>query len=348
MSQMVFAFSFALFSSALFSFALFSSACTSAAAEVRLRGTALRDAFDRFCVEQRGRRYDDTEEWTYRFQVFRDNLRRIDLHNAVAQAQAHAQGLPNASLWRANAFVDWTADEFEDAYSNRFGGLDHSHCTDVTTDPSLLRSLPEPEPTVDWRKNGVGIDVIDERKYASCLELAFESRPAQEEHREKTGDGVAAAAAAAATAATVYRCWKVDPSNDRLVRQLLQTRPLMVSVRIYADELQFYGSGVVQCPEVCETFEDDDKNEDRDRDRDRDRDGNDWDKENQHTLRARTQGMLLLGYGTDEAGQDYWLLKNSWGVAWGEDGYLRIARTSTSSCCLIAELGFLAGIEPPE
>ena len=39
--------------------------------------------------------------------------------------------------------------------------------------------------------------------------------------------------------------------------------------------------------------------------------------------------LLLVGYGTDINGVQYYKMKNSWGTSWGMAGYVLIARGET-------------------
>jgi len=36
--------------------------------------------------------------------------------------------------------------------------------------------------------------------------------------------------------------------------------------------------------------------------------------------------VQVVGYGTDNSAGDYYIVRNSWGTVWGEDGFIRLAR----------------------
>lgn len=41
---------------------------------------------------------------------------------------------------------------------------------------------------------------------------------------------------------------------------------------------------------------------------------------------------LVVGYGSD-AGQEYWIMKNSWNTYWGESGYMQLAIVEGNGIC---------------
>lgn len=50
--------------------------------------------------------------------------------------------------------------------------------------------------------------------------------------------------------------------------------------------------------------------------------------------------MLVVGYGWDDRSGAYWLVKNSYGTGWGEDGYIRMARYRKNNCGIATEASF--------
>lgn len=48
---------------------------------------------------------------------------------------------------------------------------------------------------------------------------------------------------------------------------------------------------------------------------------------------SQNHAVLVVGYGSQN-GQDYWLIKNSWGAGWGERGYFKLARNRNNMCAV--------------
>ncbi|KAJ8374762.1 hypothetical protein SKAU_G00053420 [Synaphobranchus kaupii] len=45
----------------------------------------------------------------------------------------------------------------------------------------------------------------------------------------------------------------------------------------------------------------------------------------------QSHAVVLMGFGTEHS-EEYWTIKNSWGIYWGEEGYMRLAKNKQRHC----------------
>jgi len=98
-----------------------------------------------------------------------------------------------------------------------------------------------------------------------------------------------------------YRC--VRPQNPKAMKKAVAQQPVAISIDAGSDVFHNYTGGVLDS-EQCGI--------------------------------NTNHAVAIVGYGTDEAsGLEYWLVRNSWGTAWGDQGYVKIAITEGDGICAI-------------
>jgi len=94
----------------------------------------------------------------------------------------------------------------------------------------------------------------------------------------------------------------VTPNNAAQMKAAVTQQPVSVSIEADKAAFQQYKSGVFDNAAGCGTQTD--------------------------------HATLVVGFGSED-GTDYWIMRNSWGAAWGEAGYMRLAIIDGVGVCAI-------------
>jgi len=274
---------------------------------------------------QFGKSYSSKAEHAHRQQAYQDNLEIIKKHNS----EGHSFTLG------VNEFADLTNDEFRKLYTSKFNRTRARRTKYLDTVPAAA---------VDWRDQNAVTPVKNQGQCGSCW--AFSTTGSTEgsaainsgklislseqqlvdcskaEHNNGCGgglmdygfeyiehnsgittetnypykarDGTCDGALAANHVVTVSNYHDV-PENDADQMSMAVTKgPVSIAIEADKSVFQLYSGGVFSNT-GCGTSLD--------------------------------HGVLVVGYGTDSAsGMDYWIVKNSWGATWGEQGYIRLEK----------------------
>jgi KDEL-tailed cysteine endopeptidase len=286
-----------------------------------------------------GRVYSDSSEKERRFEIFKQNVQRIEsLNKAVNRPY----------MLGVNKFADQTNEEFTAARNGYRGLCSPSKATFRYENVSAVPS------SMDWRKKGAVTPIKDQGQCGSCW--AFSAVASMEGVTQlKTGqlvslseqelvdcdtkgvdqgcagglmddafnfilqnkglaaettypytatDGKCNTKKEASHAAQISGHEDVPANSEAALLKAVASQPVSVAIDASGFDFQFYKSGVFTG--VCGTELD--------------------------------HGVAAVGYGVSEDGTKYWLVKNSWGTTWGEEGYIRMQRdvSAKSGLCGIA------------
>lgn len=310
--------------------------------------TSVHDLWENFKVKF-GKQYAHNVEERIRKEIFKENVKLIEEHNYL-----YLKGFKSFAM-AINRYTDMEHSEFV----KLMNGYRHKSNTSRPRGSTYLSSnvkvnLPD---SMDWREKGCVTPIKDQSQCGSCW--AFSATGSLEcQHFRKSGKLVSLSEQNLIDCSTSYGnkgcnggevdqafqyikenggidteesypyegtegpC-RYDPSDigatvsgyvdlpegdeEKLKEVVAQTGTVSVAIDASHGSFQSYSSGIYDEPD-CSTSNLD-------------------------------HAVLVVGYGSQD-GADYWLVKNSWGESWGDNGYILMSRNNNNQCGIASQASY--------
>ncbi|KAG4967377.1 hypothetical protein JHK87_033028 [Glycine soja] len=281
-------------------------------------------------MAQHGKVYKDHHEKELRYKIFQQNVKGIEGFNNAGN-KSHKLGV--------NQFADLTEEEFKAI--NKLKGYMWSKISRTST--FKYEHVTKVPATLDWRQKGAVTPIksqglkcgscwafaavaategitklttgelisLSEQELIDCdtngdnggckwgiIQEAFKfivqnkGLATEASYPYQAVDGTCNAKVESKHVASIKGYEDVPANNETALLNAVANQPVSVLVDSSDYDFRFYSSGVLSGS--CGTTFD--------------------------------HAVTVVGYGVSDDGIKYWLIKNSWGVYWGEQGYIRIKR----------------------